>query len=213
MNMGDAQLLLILRFALVGVAVGFTAACGTSTGRTVTATMHHISAEGIGAEAGTITITETEEGLLVTPNLRGFRPGFHAFHAHENPSCEPAIGESGKMESGRAAGPHYNGPAGQPPAMPMPEMKMEGMEGMKMEGMEGMEMPAASRMPMRGDMPQLTAAADGTITTPVVKTGLPLAEILNRAVVMHPYGEVGKDPERPNDSSATVRIACAILPK
>jgi Cu/Zn superoxide dismutase len=83
-------------------------------------------------------------------------------------------------------------------------------EGMNMEGMAG---PPSGRMPMRGDMPQLTAAADGTITSRVVKTGLPLDEIRGRAVVMHPYGEEGKDPERPNDSSATVRIACAVLPK
>jgi Cu/Zn superoxide dismutase len=96
--------------------------------------------------------------------------------------------------------------------MPMPEgMKMDGMnmEGMKMDGMD---MTAAARMPMRGDMPQLTADADGTITTPVVKTGLPLDEILNRAIMMHPYGEEGKDPERPMDGTATLRIACGILP-
>jgi Cu-Zn family superoxide dismutase len=210
---------------VAGIAV--TGGCNRAPGpRTVVVTMHHISAEGVGAEAGTVTIAETDEGLLLTPNLRGFRPGFHAFHAHENPSCEPAVGESGKMESGRAGGPHYNGPAGQPMAMPMPEdmkedMKMDGMkmDGMKMDGMnmdgmkmDGMDMPAAARMPMRGDMPQLTANADGTITTPVVKTGLPLDEILNRAIMMHPYGEEGSDPERPTDGTATLRIACGILP-
>jgi Cu-Zn family superoxide dismutase len=207
-----------VRLALASLAVVAAIGCGqTAGGRTVTVTMHHISAEGVGAEAGTVTIAETAEGLLLTPNLRGFRPGFHAFHAHENPSCEPAVGVSGKMESGRAGGPHYNGPAGQPAATSMPadmtmegmDMKMEGMEGMKMEGME---MPAA-RMVMRGDFPQLTAAADGTITSPVVKIGLPLDEILNRAIMMHPYGEEGQDPERPTDGTATIRIACGILPR
>jgi Cu/Zn superoxide dismutase len=80
--------------------------------------------------------------------------------------------------------------------------------------MEGMAMPSTStRMPMRGDMPQLTAAADGTITAPVLKTGLGFDEIRNRSVVMHPYGEEGKDPERPADGSASVRIACAVLPR
>jgi Cu-Zn family superoxide dismutase len=163
-----------------------------------------------------VTFTETDDGgIRVEPNLRGFRPGFHAFHAHENASCEPAIGESGKMEAGRAAGPHYNGPAGQPAAMPVPMPPHEGMKMDMPEGMtmEGMEKPATGRMPMRGDMPQLTADADGTITSPVVKTGLPFDEIRNRAVVLHPYGEEGKDPERPSDSSATVRIACGVLPK
>jgi Cu-Zn family superoxide dismutase len=208
------------RVALVGLlVVAGMAGCRESTsGRTFTVTMHHISAAGIGDVAGTLTFAETPDGLLVTPNLRGFRPGFHAFHAHEVGDCGPAIGESGRMESGRAAGPHYNGPAGQAAPAPAPSMpvvddgmKMEGMsaDGMKMEGMA----TPTTRMPMRGDMPQLTADADGTITKPVLKTGLPLDEILGRSVMMHPYGEVGMDPERPNDDSATVRIACALLPK
>ena len=64
---------------------------------------------------------------------------------------------------------------------------------------------------MRGDMPQLTAAA-GTITAPVVKTGLALDEFLNPSIMMHPYGEDGQDPERPTDGSASIRIACGILP-
>ena len=110
------------------------------------------------------------------------------------------------MDAGRAAGPHYNGPTPQTAVAPPPMH-----EGMKMEGMD---MPASAKpAPMRGNMPELTAAADGTITKPVGKSGLMFDEVRNRSFVLHPYGEEGSDPERPKDDSASVRIACAVVPK
>ena len=40
-------------------------------------------------DVGTVTITESNYGLVFTPNLQGLSEGLHGFHIHENPSCEP----------------------------------------------------------------------------------------------------------------------------
>lgn len=50
------------------------------------------------------------------------------------------------------------------------------------------------------------------ITTPVVKGGLALDEILGRCILMH-HVEDELDPERPTDGTASIRIARGILPK
>lgn len=57
----------------------------------------HMSAVGI--DIGTVTITQTDYGLLFTPNLNGLKPGLHGFHVHEYSSCE---------NQGRDAGGHYD---------------------------------------------------------------------------------------------------------
>jgi len=61
--------------------------------------MNFTSEQGIGASAGTVTISETKYGLLFTPNLHGLTPGIHGFHVHINPSCG---------ENGMAAGGHFD---------------------------------------------------------------------------------------------------------
>ena len=40
-------------------------------------------------DVGTVTITESNYGLVFTPNLQGLAEGLHGFHIHENPSCDP----------------------------------------------------------------------------------------------------------------------------
>jgi len=48
---------------------------------------------------GTVTFTDQQYGLLITPNLSGLTPGFHGFHIHEKPSC---------ADKGQAAGGHFD---------------------------------------------------------------------------------------------------------
>jgi superoxide dismutase, Cu-Zn family len=42
-----------------------------------------------GEEVGTVTFTETADGAFVEAAVRGLEPGFHGFHLHENPECDP----------------------------------------------------------------------------------------------------------------------------
>ena len=53
-----------------------------------------------GALLGTATLSQQEEGVEIELNLKGLPPGEHAFHIHENGSCEPPVFKS--------AGNHYN---------------------------------------------------------------------------------------------------------
>lgn len=52
-----------------------------------------------GKQLGTITVTDTPHGLLLTPNLSGLPAGLHGFHVHQNPSC---------ADKGMAAGGHLD---------------------------------------------------------------------------------------------------------
>src|SRR4051812_31664303 len=70
--------------------------------------VNSISAEGVGKQMGTLTITAMTGGVSFTPDLRGFGPGSHAFHIHEKPDCGPGM-SNGRPVAGLAAGAHYNG--------------------------------------------------------------------------------------------------------
>jgi superoxide dismutase, Cu-Zn family len=66
---------------------------------TLTISMHKVAAKGSGAAIGTITATDTDHGLLLTPNLSKLSPGVHGFHVHEKSSCD---------DKGMAAGDHVD---------------------------------------------------------------------------------------------------------
>src|SRR2546430_10337863 len=66
-------------------------------------TVNLIDASGVGKPAGTITIKETADGLVLDTKLKGLPPGEHGFHLHENGSCAPADKE-GKPAAGEAGG-------------------------------------------------------------------------------------------------------------
>jgi superoxide dismutase, Cu-Zn family len=42
-----------------------------------------------GGELGTVRFVETPDGVLVEAQVRDLTPGFHGFHLHEEPVCEP----------------------------------------------------------------------------------------------------------------------------
>lgn len=48
---------------------------------------------------GTITFKNTPFGLLITPDMKGLKPGLHGFHIHEKPDCG---------HSGHSAGGHFD---------------------------------------------------------------------------------------------------------
>ena len=121
--------------------------------------VHLISAAGVHESIGTIVLRDGADGLTVVPDLRGITPGRHAFHIHENGSCEPGV-DDGKMVAGLAAGPHYGHGA------------HEGHGGK----------PA-------GDLPELVAGTDGTATETVTSGHLALSEVAGRSIMIHAHGE------------------------
>ena len=81
--MGSIRVLVITG-AAAGMALAVPAAAEEAT-----ATMHAVSAEGIGEEIGTIQLADSAEGLTIEIDLNGLPPGAHGFHLHTEGSCEP----------------------------------------------------------------------------------------------------------------------------
>jgi Cu/Zn superoxide dismutase len=125
------------------------------------------SGNGIGDAIGTIAVKNgevlaagrKEPALLLKPNLRGLRPGLYAFHVHENPNCGPAL-KDGMPVPGLAAGEH---------------LWLSGIG----------QLSDAAFTSYLGDLPDLEVSADGTATKAVVAARLSLADVANRALIIH----------------------------
>ncbi len=140
---------------------------------------------GQGKELGTVTISQTPEGLKFTPALSGIQAGDHGFHVHQNGSCAPGE-KDGKTEPAHAAGGHYD---------PGETKHHHGPEG------EG----------HLGDLPLLKADADGKIETPVVSPRLKsLDEIKGRALMVHVGGDNYADEPKPLGGGGA-RLACGVI--
>jgi len=83
--------------------------------------MQLVSSDNSGQGIGTITFTDTRNGLLITPNLTHLQPGPHGFHIHENPSCanagEAAGGHFDPQKTGKHLGPYEKGHLGDMPVL------------------------------------------------------------------------------------------------
>ncbi|MDW7774274.1 MAG: superoxide dismutase [Cu-Zn] SodC [Desulfobulbaceae bacterium] len=149
--------------------------------------MNQLTPEGTGDAIGWVTISESEYGLVFTPQLKSLPPGRHGFHIHENPSCEPAE-KDGKMNPGGAAGGHY-------------DPDNTGMHGTPFG--EG----------HLGDLSALHVDEDGRALYPVLAPRLKkLEEIKGRALMVHSGGDNYSDtPEKLGGGGS--RIACGVIKK
>jgi len=136
--------------------------------------VHKISAASIGDPIGTIVLKDSADGLMVMPGLRGLAPGMHGFHVHMNADCGPGM-KDGKAVAGLAAGGHYDHGAHK-----------------------------SHHGKMKGDLPELVVAKDGTSTKMVLNRHLRTAEIAGRSIMIHAASDA-EDPGR--------RVACGIIPK
>jgi Cu-Zn family superoxide dismutase len=155
-----------------------------STPHKVIVAINAVSADGVGKSLGTIMFADTNEGVLVTPDLAGLPPGDHGFHVHENPSCEPKE-KDGVMTAAQAAGPHFD---------PHKTGKHMGPHG----GGHA------------GDLPVLVVSPDGTATKNAVVKGLHVADIMNRSVMIHGGGDNYSDTPAPLGGGGA-RIACGVV--
>lgn len=149
--------------------------------------MHMATEKGAGEAIGTVTITETEYGLLFTPNLKDIKPaGLHGFHVHEKPSCDAAE-KDGKMVAALAAGGHFD-PAN-----------------------TGKHLGPYDSNGHLGDIPPVYVAEDGTATYPVLAPRIKtLDEIKNRAIMLHLGGENNSDHPLPLGGGGA-RMACGVI--
>jgi Cu-Zn family superoxide dismutase len=130
--------------------------------------MHHLSDRGVGRKIGYVHLSDTNGGLLLTPNLHSLSPGTHGFHIHQFGNVAPKNGTPGGM-----AGEHYD-----------PDRTGDHL-GPYGDG-------------HRGDLPRLTVDVDGTATQPVLAPRLRLAEVQDRALVIHSGSDNYSDTPLPN---------------
>lgn len=151
------------------LSVGFIllAAALIARAEQVVVTINEISASGVGAPIGTVTLSDGPNGLVIQPKLKQLAPGEHGFHVHANPDCGAA-----NNAAGIAAGGHYD------PA------KSEKHLGPKGDG-------------HLGDLPALVVAPDGTATKSMTAHRLKVADVKGRALMIHAGGDNYSDQPKP----------------
>ncbi|MDI9221856.1 superoxide dismutase [Cu-Zn] SodC [Pantoea sp. EA-12] len=148
-------------------------------------TLHEVTAQGIGAAIGKVTISETPYGLQFAPALTGLKPGIHGFHVHAKGSCEPATIE-GKAVAAGAAGGHFD---------PQNSGKHLG--------------PYADGH--LGDLPAIYVTDDGKADYPVVAPRIKtLSEIKGKALMVHVGGDNHADHPQPLGGGGA-RFACGVI--
>lgn len=151
------------------LSVGFIllAAALIARAEQVIVTINEISASGVGAPIGTVTLSDGPSGLVIQPDLKQLAPGEHGFHVHANPDC----GAAGNA-AGMAAGGHYD------PA------KSEKHLGPKGEG-------------HLGDLPALAVAPDGTAKQSMTAGRLKVADVKGHALMIHAGSDNYSDQPKP----------------
>ncbi|MBZ9558313.1 MULTISPECIES: superoxide dismutase family protein [unclassified Modicisalibacter] len=165
------------------LGLGLAALTTTGAHAATTVEMHAVSADGVGESIGTITAEKTSWGVEFTPDLKGLETGMHGFHLHQNPSCEPAE-KDGETVAAAAAGGHFD---------PEETGTHQGPYG------EG----------HLGDLPLLTADAQGTSTTPVLAPRLTMDDLAGHALVIHAGGDNYSDD--PHLGGGGARVACGVI--
>lgn len=149
-----------------------------------TVTIYRIDASGMGEVIGSVKITETSKGILLTPKLKGLTAGSHGFHIHEKPDCGAGM-KDGKPVAGLAAGGHYD---------PSSTKKHAGPTGRG----------------HLGDLPVLEVSAGGSATQPVTVERLKLTDVRNRSLMIHEGGDNYSDDPKPLGGGGG-RVACGVI--
>ncbi len=141
--------------------------------------------DGPADKIGQVVVSQTEYGLVFTPDLKGLKPGVHGFHVHEKPSCDP-VEKDGKVTPAGAAGGHMDPDKAGKHGFPWGDGHL-------------------------GDLPALYVNADGTASNPVLAPRLKkLEQIQGHALMIHEGGDNHSDHPAPLGGGAA-RVACGII--
>jgi superoxide dismutase, Cu-Zn family len=144
-----------------------------------------------GQSVGTATLSAKGKGIEIKYNFQNLPPGEHAIHIHQNVKCE--ADPAAPADAFKSAGGHFN-----------PEGKQHGLEN--------------PQGPHAGDMPNFTAAAEGTAKGKVDDPRVTLAEGTPNSVFAN-GGTALMIHAKPDDmksdpaGNAGPRIACGTITK
>ncbi|SDC10412.1 superoxide dismutase family protein [Acinetobacter boissieri] len=145
--------------------------------------VYAVSQQGIGEKLGTVTLQDTSQGLKILTDFTNIPSGPHGFHVHEYGSCG-TLGKDGKVGPALAAGGHLNP-----------------------NHAEHHGTPLTGHL---GDLPFLTAQADGRVKETSFAPRLKLADVKGHAIVIHSGGDNYSDTPKPLGGGGG-RIACGIV--
>lgn len=147
--------------------------------------------DAAGADLGTVTFTDTAEGLEVTVAVTGLPAGKHGFHVHTEGSCEASTADAGMEVMHGAAGGHF--------------------DPNSTENHGGPDVDAATGH--AGDLPNLEVAEDGTATVTFSTTKMTVSEgptsLLGRAIMLHANED--NYTNEPKNGGSGDRIACGVI--
>lgn len=166
----------------IGVGVLLAACTLHAMTATVEISLNAVSSDGIGKSIGTVTLADSEYGLIITPDLRGLQPGPHAAHIHENPECGP----SADGVPGGAAGDHYDPSGSNKHAGPYGDGHL-------------------------GDLPNLIIDKDGVAILPVLAPRITVADIKGRALMIHAGADYYNDHSTHQHGKGGDRMYCGVI--
>ena len=170
---------LMIMIALVGLGGSAVAASPS-----LTVAMNKIDANGVGAEVGSLTLSDSDKGLRIEAALHGLPAGDHGFHLHEKASCAPGE-KDGKTAAGIGAGGHFD------PAATGKHMGPDGAGH-------------------KGDLPALHVDANGGATGVIFAPHLKLADVHGKSFMIHAGGDNYSDQPAPLGGGGA-RIACGTV--
>ncbi len=171
----------LIRIALLLIGI-FTS--GYVYGEEMVVHMHLVNENGVGKEIGTVTVSDSPYGLILTPNLSELTPGGHGFHIHRHANGGPGEKE-GKVTPGLAAGAHYD---------PKGSGKHDGPYG------QG----------HLGDLPVLYVGEDGRAVLPMLAPRLKVSDLKGHSLMIHAGGDNYSDRPIPLGAGGD-RMACGII--
>lgn len=147
--------------------------------------MHLIDGQGAARPLGWVTVSESDFGLVFSPDLDGLPPGIHGFHVHEHPSCAPGLRE-GQPVAGLAAGGHLDPLGSKRHGTPWGNGHL-------------------------GDLPALVVDASGRASYAVLAPRLKLGDLRARSLMIHIGGDNHADHPMPLGGGGG-RLACGVTP-
>ena len=163
----------------------FAGASAAYAAKKVKVPMTLVDENGVGKSVGTITLSDSKDGVTIATDLKGLPPGEHGFHMHEKPSCDPAD-KDGKKTAAQAAGGHFDS---------------DGIKAHKGPGGGG----------HKGDLPKLVVDEKGNAKGTLTVEGLKLDDVAGRSLMIHEGGDNYSDTPKPLGGGGT-RMACGVIP-